>query len=104
MVTAQGNPAAQASTAAVSVNTLELATQPLAPATRATHRTPTRAHRLASPADATGTCSRRHGNVPTPDARAGTSIFIYHCKLKIEQAPPPPFFFFSLPVNFFKKK
>ena len=78
---AQGNPAAQGiHWLAVSVNTLELATQPLAPGnTRHASDTYSWLTALRSPADATGTwLGGGMGNVPTPDARAGTSIFIYH--------------------------
>jgi hypothetical protein len=78
---AQGNPAAQGiHWLAISVNTLELATQPLAPGnTRNASDTYSWLTALRPPADATGTLlGGDMGNVPTPDARAGTSIFIYH--------------------------
>jgi hypothetical protein len=78
---AQGNPADQGiHWLAVSVNTLELATQPLAPGqTRNVSGTYSWLTALRPPADATGTwLGGDMGNVPTPDARAGTSIFIYH--------------------------
>jgi hypothetical protein len=65
---------------AVSVNTLEGDIQPLAPGnTRNASDTYSWLTALRSPADATGTwLGGTMGNVPTPDARAGTSIFIYH--------------------------
>jgi len=65
---------------AVSVNTLEGAIQPLAPGnTRNASDTYAWLTALRPPADATGTwLGGTMGNVPTPDARAGTSIFIYH--------------------------
>ncbi len=78
---AQGNPAAQGiHWLAVSVNTLELATQPLAPGnTRNASDTYSWLTALRPPANASGTwLGGNMGNVPTPDARAGTSIFIYH--------------------------
>jgi hypothetical protein len=65
---------------AVSVNQLELATQPLAPGqTRNASDTYSWLTALRPPVDATGTwLGGSMGNVPTPDYRAGTSIFIYH--------------------------
>ena len=78
---ARGNPAAQGiHWLAVSVNTLELATQPLATGqTRNASDTYAWLTALRPPAAATGTwLGGDMGNVPTPDARAGTSIFIYH--------------------------
>jgi hypothetical protein len=77
----QGNPADQGiHWLAVSVNTLELATQPLAPGqTRNASDTYSWLTALRPPTNATGTwLGGDMGNVPTPDARAGTSIFIYH--------------------------
>jgi hypothetical protein len=77
----QGNPAAQGiHWLAVSVNTLELATQPDASGqTRNASDTYAWLTALRPPTDATGTwLGGDMGNVPTPDARAGTSIFIYH--------------------------
>jgi hypothetical protein len=78
---AQGNPAAQGiHWLAVSVNTLELATQPLGPGnTRNASDTYSWLTALRPVSQATGTwLGGDMGNVPTPDARAGTSIFIYH--------------------------
>lgn len=78
---ARGNPADQGiHWLAVSVNTLELATQPLAPGqTRNASDTYSWLTALRPPADASGTwLGGDMGNVPAPDARAGTSIFIYH--------------------------
>lgn len=65
---------------AVSVNTLEGAIQPLAPGqSRDASDTYSWLTALRPPADATGTwLAGNMGNVPAPDARAGTSIFIYH--------------------------
>lgn len=65
---------------AVSVNTLEGAIQPLAPGqTRNASDTYSWLTALRPPSDASGTwLGGDMGNVPTPDARAGTSIFIYH--------------------------
>ena len=65
---------------AVSVNTLEGAIQPLAAGnTRNASDTYSWLTALRPPADASGTwLGGTMGNVPTPDARAGTSIFIYH--------------------------
>ena len=65
---------------AVSVNTLEGAIQPLAPGnTRNASDTYPWLTTMRPPADATGTwLGGSMGNVPAPDARAGTSIFIYH--------------------------
>ncbi len=77
----QGNPADQGiHWLAVSVNTLELATQPLAPGNaRNASDTYSWLTALRPPSAATGTwLGGTMGNVPTPDARAGTSIFIYH--------------------------
>lgn len=76
-----GNPADQGiHWLAVSVNTLELATQPLAPGqTRNASDTYSWLTALRSPAAATGTwLGGSMGNVPTPDYRIGTSIFVYH--------------------------
>jgi hypothetical protein len=78
---AQGNPAAQGiHWLAVSVNTLELATQPLAPGNaRNASDTYSWLTALRPPADASGTLlGGSMGNVPTPDYRIGTSIFVYH--------------------------
>jgi hypothetical protein len=78
---AQGDPADHGiHWLAVSVNTLEIATQPLAAGqTRNASETYSWLTALRPPADATGTwLGGDMGNVPTPDARAGTSIFIYH--------------------------
>jgi hypothetical protein len=81
---AQGNPAAQGiHWLAVSVNTLEIASQPLIPSeTRNasdTYSWLTALRASSSGADTAGTwLGSDMGNVPTPDARAGTSIFIYH--------------------------
>ena len=65
---------------AVSVNTLEQAIQPLKPGnTRNEADTYSWLTALRPPADASGTwLGGDMGNVPAPDARAGTSIFIYH--------------------------
>jgi hypothetical protein len=65
---------------AVSVNTLEGDIQPLAHGqTRNASDTYSWLTALRSPANATGTwLGGDMGNVPAPDARAGTSIFIYH--------------------------
>jgi hypothetical protein len=65
---------------AISVNTLESAIQPLAPGqTRNVSSTYSWLTALRPPADATGTwLGGDMGNVPAPDYRAGTSIFIYH--------------------------
>ncbi|HUC31142.1 MAG TPA: glycosyltransferase family 39 protein [Candidatus Paceibacterota bacterium] len=65
---------------AVSVNTLEGAIQPLAPGqTRDASDTYAWLTALRPPSDASGTwLGGDMGNVPAPDARAGTSIFIYH--------------------------
>ncbi|HUC02074.1 MAG TPA: phospholipid carrier-dependent glycosyltransferase [Candidatus Paceibacterota bacterium] len=65
---------------AVSVNTLEGAIQPLAPGqSRNASDTYAWLAALRPPADASGTwLGGAMGNVPAPDARAGTSIFIYH--------------------------
>ncbi len=65
---------------AVSVNTLEGAIQPLAPGnTRNASDTYSWLTALRPPADATGTwLGGDMGNVPTPDYRIGTSIFVYH--------------------------
>jgi hypothetical protein len=76
-----GNPADQGiQWLAVSVNTLELATQPLAPGnTRNASDSYSWLTALRPPSDATGTwLGGQMGNVPTPDYRVGTSIFIYH--------------------------
>jgi hypothetical protein len=76
-----GNPAAQGiHWIAVSVNTLEIATQPLAPGSiRNASDTYSWLTALRPPSEATGTwLGGDMGNVPAPDARAGTSIFIYH--------------------------
>ncbi len=76
-----GNPADQGiHWLAVSVNQLELATQPLLPGeTRSASDTYAWLAALRPPQDATGTwLGGDMGNVPTPDYRAGTSIFIYH--------------------------
>jgi hypothetical protein len=76
-----GNPADQGiHWLAVSVNTLEGDIQPLAPGnTRDASDTYSWLTALRPPADASGTwLGGDMGNVPTPDARAGTSIFIYH--------------------------
>ncbi len=69
----QGNPADQGiHWIAISVNTLEIATQPLiAGETRNASDTYSWLTALRPPAPGMG-------NVPTPDFRAGTSIFIYH--------------------------
>ena len=79
---ARGNPADQGiHWFAVSVNTLELATQPLssdAPARNASDSYPWLTA-LRPPADASGTwLGGSMGNLPTPDYRIGTSIFVYH--------------------------
>ena len=68
-----GNPSTQGiQWLAVSVNTLELATQPLVPReTRNASDTYSWLTALRPPAPGMG-------NVPPPDARAGTTIFIYH--------------------------
>lgn len=65
---------------AISVNQLELATQPLLPGEiRNASDTYAWLTALRPPADAAGTwLGGTMGNVPTPDYRAGTSIFIYH--------------------------
>ncbi len=65
---------------AVSVNTLEGDIQPLAPGqTRNASDTYSWLTALRPPADATGTLlGGTMGNVPTPDYRIGTSIFVYH--------------------------
>jgi Dolichyl-phosphate-mannose-protein mannosyltransferase len=65
---------------AVSVNTLEGDIQPLAPGnTRNASDTYAWLTALRPPADASGTwLGGDMGNVPTPDYRVGTSIFIYH--------------------------
>ncbi len=65
---------------AVSVNTLESAIQPLAPGnTRDASDTYSWLTALRPPADASGTwLGGDMGNVPTPDYRIGTSIFVYH--------------------------
>lgn len=76
-----GNPADQGiHWLAVSVNTLEGAIQPLAPGqTRNASDTYAWLTALRPPADATGTwLGGTMGNVPTPDYRIGTSIFVYH--------------------------
>jgi hypothetical protein len=65
---------------AVSVNTLEGAIQPLASGqTRNASDTYSWLTALRPPADATGTwLGGSMGNVPMPDYRIGTSIFVYH--------------------------
>jgi hypothetical protein len=65
---------------AVSVNTLEGDIQPLAPGqTRDASDTYAWLTALRPPVDATGTwLGGTMGNVPTPDYRIGTSIFVYH--------------------------
>ncbi len=65
---------------AVSVNTLELATQPLSPnMTRNASDTYSWLTAIRPPADATGTwLGGAMGNLPPPDYRIGTSIFVYH--------------------------
>ncbi|MDR3581667.1 MAG: glycosyltransferase family 39 protein [Candidatus Pacebacteria bacterium] len=76
----QGNPADQGiHWLAVSVNTLEGAIQPLAPGqSRDASSTYAWLTALRSPANATGTwLGGSMGNVPTPDYRIGTSIFVY---------------------------
>jgi hypothetical protein len=78
---AQGNPADQnIHWLAVSVNTLELAIQPLAPGqSRDASSTYAWLTALRPPSNATGTLlGGTMGNVPTPDYRIGTSIFVYH--------------------------
>jgi hypothetical protein len=69
----KGNPAASGvHWLAISVNTLESAIQPLAPGeTRNASDTYSWLTALRPPAPGMG-------NVPTPDFKAGTSIFIYH--------------------------
>ena len=77
----KGNPADQGiHWLAVSVNTLQGAIQPLVPGeARNASDTYSWLTALRPPADAPGTLlGGTMGNVPTPDARAGTSIFIYH--------------------------
>jgi 4-amino-4-deoxy-L-arabinose transferase-like glycosyltransferase len=70
----KGNPTAQGiHWLAVSVNTLELATQPLAPGNERNASDTYSWLTALRPAAAGGI-----GNVPPPDFRAGTSIFIYH--------------------------
>lgn len=76
-----GDPAAQGiHWLAVSVNTLELATQPLAPGmTRNASDTYSWLTALRAPSDAAGTwLGGSMGNLPAPDYRIGTSIFVYH--------------------------
>ncbi len=68
---------------AVSVNTLELAIQPLAAGqsrnASSTYSWLTALRASTAGVNASGTwLGGDMGNVPTPDARAGTSIFIYH--------------------------
>jgi hypothetical protein len=65
---------------AISVNTLEGAIQPLAPGqTRNASDTYSWLTALRAPADGTGTwLGGTMGNVPAPDYRIGTSIFVYH--------------------------
>jgi hypothetical protein len=78
---AKGNPADQGiHWLAVSVNTLGLATQPLQPGqSRDTSSTYSWLTALRPIANATGTLlGGDMGNVPTPDYRIGTSIFVYH--------------------------
>ncbi len=78
-----GNPADQGiHWLAVSVNTLELATQPLAPGmTRNASDTYSWLTALRPPADASGTwLGGGMGNLPTPDYRIGTSLFVYHLR------------------------
>jgi hypothetical protein len=81
---AQGNPATQGiHWLAVSVNTLEIASQPLIPGEARnasdTYSWLTALRASSSGADTAGTwLGGDMGNVPMPDARAGTSIFIYH--------------------------
>jgi len=78
---AQGNPADQnIHWLAVSVNTLELAIQPLeAGQSRSASSSYEWLTALRPPSDATGTLlGGSMGNVPTPDYRIGTSIFVYH--------------------------
>ena len=78
---AMGNPADHGiHWLAVSVNQLELATQPLLPGeTRNASDTYAWLTALRPPQDASGTwLGGSMGNVPAPDYRAGTSIFIYH--------------------------
>lgn len=76
-----GNPTAQGiHWLAVSVNDLQGAIEPLAPGqSRNASDTYAWLTALRPPADATGTwLGGNMGNVPTPDYRVGTSIFIYH--------------------------
>jgi hypothetical protein len=81
---AQGNPANQGiHWLAVSVNTLELAIQPLKPGqsrdASSTYSWLTALRASSSGANANGTwLGGSIGNVPTPDYRIGTSIFVYH--------------------------
>lgn len=71
----KGNPADQGiHWLAVSVNTLELATQPLVPG----EGSPRTASDTYSWLTALRPAAPGMGNVPTPDYRVGTSIFIYH--------------------------
>jgi hypothetical protein len=65
---------------AISVNTLELATQPLeAGQSRGASSTYSWLTALRPLSDATGTLlGGNMGNLPTPDYRIGTSIFVYH--------------------------
>jgi 4-amino-4-deoxy-L-arabinose transferase-like glycosyltransferase len=81
----KGNPADQGiHWLAVSVNTLEQATQPLAPGqTRNASDTYSWLTALRPPATSTSILGAlfgdpQMGDLPPPDARAGTSIFIYH--------------------------
>lgn len=77
----KGNPAdAGIHWFAVSLNTLQSAIQPLAPGqTRDASNTYSWLTALRPVADATGTwLGGSMGNVPTPDYRVGTSIFVYH--------------------------
>jgi hypothetical protein len=76
-----GNPSAQGiHWLAISINTLEGAIQPLAPGqSRNASDTYAWLTALRPPSDATGTwLGGDMGNVPTPDYRIGTSIFVYH--------------------------
>ena len=78
---ARGNPAAAGiHWLAISVNILELDTQPLAPGmTRSASSSYAWLAALRPPQDATGTwLGGTMGNLPTPDYRVGTSIFVYH--------------------------
>jgi hypothetical protein len=75
----QGNPADQGiHWLAVSLNTLEIATQPLEPGqTRNASDSYSWLVQLKTPASANAMAGEA-GNVPPPDFRIGTSIFVYH--------------------------